>query len=187
MATKKKITVVGKKKKRAIGSRPTKKVCLNDIEIKDTEMCEGRECEMYNKCCQPKKKKTDDDAIMEITEMHIKDASGNIQVHKAEVNEDWCDSNAGDYLPGDPICDAPCPLRNVCVLNARHFGRIEISDDEFEDLKADVKATFYDQYVAHKKLWDRSQYGTGKSARKEHKRKMKSEHEPSGFLAKHVK
>jgi hypothetical protein len=187
MASRRGIATIGKKNSNTGITR--KPDCFNDNEVKDGVHCDGSEkCMFYKKCCLVKKQEVVDDSIVEIDEMLVKDAQGNIQIHKAQINEDVCDFNAGDYLPGDPMCDAPCPLRNVCALNAMHYGRIEITNDEYESLKGEVKAVYYDQYSINKKKWKRSQYGKGKIGKKKSAKIKKSQSDADNdFLSSMLK
>ena len=83
---------------------------------------------------KPKQARTEDDNI-EITDMYVQDGEGNVQHHSSNIVRRACSYNAGDFLPGNPVCDTPCRMRPLCAHNAVQYGRIEPD----EELAARIK------------------------------------------------
>lgn len=97
-----------------------------------------------------KKKRSGDDEAIEINDMYIKDANGNVEHHNVEVVHRKCSYIAGDYLPGHKNCDAPCPMRPLCVTNAVANKRITVDEGFFETMMQEAQEKYAKEYEAAK-------------------------------------
>jgi len=97
-----------------------------------------------------KKKRSGDDGVLDITDQYIQDADGNIEHHNVEVVHRKCNYIAGDYLPGNRNCDAPCSMRPLCAVNAVANNRITVNEEFLEKMKAEASDKFNKEYNAAK-------------------------------------
>ena len=95
-----------------------------------------------------KKKRSGDDELLNITDMYVKDEQGNVEHHNVEVVHRKCSYVAGDYFPGHKNCDAPCPMRPLCVTNAVANKRITINEEFHDKMKAEAQEKYNRDYEA---------------------------------------
>jgi len=129
-------TVSNRKKK--IIDEPEEKVVGQSEESNET----SKKKRSGRRAKKPAVPKSGDEEILELTDSYIRDDKGNIELHTANVTERMCEWNAGDYLPGNTACDAPCPMRAICAVNAVSFDRITIDDNFHNKMKQEATIKF---------------------------------------------
>lgn len=120
--------------------------------VKEETVTEQENTNALNKAkSKEKSKKSGDSEELDITSMYIKDGDGNIERHDVEVVHRRCSFNAGDYLPGNKSCDAPCPMRSLCANNAVAMNRIQINEEALDDFREEASRKFPAEYEKLKK------------------------------------